>query len=247
MLDTFFTVETENLLFNSNARDYLNFKVESSKALILHQLKTDQGDLKDLILQNKPNPAIVLFKLLSNEVTSDFNITFSGQRYEELEKSATIFFLDSKRKEEHFTDKKIHCTKVVDKNIALLIQFRVPLFCDLSSRDLGKLHFSATFHKSHGQVHKAIDQLLFLEDPSYLKLEYNSYSDYYNLQLSNLMRADLKIDLVTVQDQTVLSGLDLASQESYSLIHDNSSKQPVISLKMEYSFPKDRVLLYPCT
>jgi hypothetical protein len=241
MFNTFFTIEDDNLICCVNAREYLNFKVESSKLHFIHQVESESGQMSDLIFQSRTNAGLIFFKFISNEVTSDFSITFSGQKHEELEKNATIFFLDSKLSEEVMTDRKIVCPKVVDKNIALLVHFRVPLFSELDRRDLGKLSMTTTFHKSHGMVSRTIEQNLSIDRASYLNIQYNTYADYYNLELTNLTKADISISKIEVSGKNVVSGLELACQESYSLIHDNTAKAPKVPLKIEYSFPPNSI------
>ena len=245
MFNAHFTLQSSSPILSHDARSYLNYRVEVSKLTFVNQIQSEKGELQDLIVHGAANPAVALLKLNSNEVLANLKIQLLHRTEDEIQDDVTILFLDSGKKEKHSIRKPIECSEVADKNLALIFSIKVKMFSDLDKKVLGRLSVQATFLTINNSVLKSTEHNLTLGQLSHLKLSYQSFGHYYNLQLHNLTGVDLTVQRVTVKGADVTADMLLQRSETYSMIHNNSILADSVACSLSYSIPAESIKKYP--
>lgn len=241
MFNAHFTLQSSSPILSHDARSYLNYRVDISKLTFVNQIESENRELQDLIVHGAINKGAALIKLNSNEVPSNLKIQLLHRTEDEIQDDVILLFLDSGKKEQHSIRSPIECFGVSDKNLAIIFSIKVKMFSDLEKKVLGRLAVQATFLTINNPVHKSTEQNLALGLLSHLKLSYQSFGHYYNLQLRNLTGVDIKVQRIAIKGADVLSDMVLQRSENYSMIHNNSILADSVVCSISYSIPTDSV------
>lgn len=198
MLGAVYQLQSDTVITMTNAREFLNYKIELSRLHLLHQLSVKEGDHQDIVLQGCFNTGIILVKLISNRVSCDLSLAFSALHEAEIDPYCTVLLLDTKTKLDNQALEGLTLKSIADKNLAIVLRFKYPILPVFEKRTIGKCNLEGIFKRNSDTVCKKAESSLSLNSARTLKINYKSYCGMYALEIENQFNFPIIIENITI-------------------------------------------------
>ena len=182
----------------TNAKEFLNYRLELSKLHLLHQVMQTENSQTDIVFQGWGNTGVILLKISSNQVSCDIRGSVNAMNDTELDKECDIILLDTKGRVDKLSIDSFVVKGIKDKNIAIVIKFRYPILLESEKRGIAKCLIEGTFMRSSDPLTKKTESTLSLNNPKSLLFSYKSYLDLYAIDIENNLGFGIVIDRLTI-------------------------------------------------